>query len=58
MVSYEQASDWLPFAMFVIGAVFSGTGALVASVHKLWTAATFFMAVCAVSVASIMIYGM
>lgn len=58
MVSYEQARDWLPFAMFATAAVFSLTGSLVSSVHKLWGAATFFAAVFAVSVASILIYSM
>lgn len=51
-------NEWLPFALFAMAAVFSLIGTLVASVHKLWSAATFFSTVLAVSVASIIIYGM
>lgn len=58
MVSYEQASDWLPFAFFFAGAVFSATGAIMSAVHKLWGVATFFTAICAVSLAAILIYSM
>lgn len=57
MTNYGQVSDWLPFALFTMAAVFSFIGALASGINKLWNSATFFAAVFAVSVASIITYG-
>lgn len=58
MPTYEQVSDWLPMGFFVIGMFASGTGALLAALHKLWGVATFFMIVFAVSMGAALIYGL
>lgn len=58
MPSYEQANDWLPTGMFIVGMFTSGIGAMLAAVNKLWGVATFFVIVFAVSMAATLIYSM
>lgn len=58
MVFYEQANDWLPYGMYMAGAMFSGVAALLCCFHRLWGTATFFTLVMAISVAALLLQGM